>query len=275
MMNRILLLLDRKPTLSEAAFTEMMLNTLRKDGSPYRIYKSNQTSVLLAVVTQNFGDEQTVKRLAAQHFGPQWDFANDEYQEFKGPFGEQGACLVSWRSEAPDADDKRVATSQQPTAPKPSGQSVDLQLLEAAENGDSQQLKSLLDRGANLNAADEQGNTALHKAARSVRQDCCEILLTRGLSPNVANRAGKTPLDVAIELDMKMRLGATAAFGAAGTQIAQASQESMLRLLDLFKDKGANRPSRVDEKSWRLCGSKSVVEDANTTSVKKWWEFWK
>jgi hypothetical protein len=106
MMNRILLLLDRKPTLSEAAFTEMMLNTLRKDGSPYRIYKSNQTSVLLAVVgTQNFGDEQTVKRLAAQHFGPQWDFANDEYQEFKGPFGEQGACLVSWRSEAPDADD--------------------------------------------------------------------------------------------------------------------------------------------------------------------------
>lgn len=106
MMNRILLLLDHKPGIGDAIFTDLMLNTLRKDGSPYRIFKSSRTTVLLAVVgPQNFADEQNVKSLAAQHFGAQWNFLNDEYQEFQGPSGEQGACLVEWRSENTPTED--------------------------------------------------------------------------------------------------------------------------------------------------------------------------
>lgn len=55
----------------------------------------------------------------------------------------------------------------------------------------------LLAKGANVNATDGNGETALHKAAYYGNKDVIEILLTHGASINATNKNGKTPLQVA------------------------------------------------------------------------------
>jgi Ankyrin repeats (many copies) len=55
----------------------------------------------------------------------------------------------------------------------------------------------LLGAGANVNATDGDGETALHKAAYYGNSDVIEILLAHGASINATNKMGGTPLQVA------------------------------------------------------------------------------
>jgi cytohesin len=55
----------------------------------------------------------------------------------------------------------------------------------------------LLAKGANINATDGDGETALHKAAYYGNKDVVEILLAHGASINATNKNGRTPLKVA------------------------------------------------------------------------------
>jgi ankyrin repeat protein len=63
------------------------------------------------------------------------------------------------------------------------------QLLEAVENGDAASVKKLLQKGANIGAKDENGETALTKSAS--RGDCpfVALLLDRGVSAEDKNQA--------------------------------------------------------------------------------------
>jgi ankyrin repeat protein len=58
----------------------------------------------------------------------------------------------------------------------------------------------LLDRGAAARIADDEGNTALHFAARQQNPEPVRRLRAAGADPSARNKAGQTALDVAWEL---------------------------------------------------------------------------
>lgn len=60
-------------------------------------------------------------------------------------------------------------------------------------------LISLLEHGANINAADHQGETALMDAAKECSEYSVETLLANKADPTIKNKLGQTALDIAIE----------------------------------------------------------------------------
>jgi len=58
-------------------------------------------------------------------------------------------------------------------------------------------MKLLIDRGADVNAADEEGNTPLHFAARNGYPDVIGMLTVRGADILRQNKEGETPVDTA------------------------------------------------------------------------------
>ena len=60
----------------------------------------------------------------------------------------------------------------------------------------------LVERGADVNSEDEDGETPLHKAARSGKRAAAGVLLAHGAEPHRRNRKGQTAADVAEEAHM-------------------------------------------------------------------------
>jgi len=69
-----------------------------------------------------------------------------------------------------------------------------LALIEAANKGDSEVVEALFDSGADINARDEQNQTALHQAANRGHAPVVKLLLERGADVNAKNLFGQTPL---------------------------------------------------------------------------------
>jgi cytohesin len=67
----------------------------------------------------------------------------------------------------------------------------------AAWRGDTAVCKLLLARGAKPGAKDKNGNTPLHSAAHEGKVEAARLLV--GLTREVANKEGKTPMDVAFD----------------------------------------------------------------------------
>lgn len=64
-------------------------------------------------------------------------------------------------------------------------------------------MKTLIDAGADVNAANEQQMTAIHLAAQKQADRIIEYLVSRGAKLDAKNKAGKTPLDLAGKPDGK------------------------------------------------------------------------
>ena len=58
-------------------------------------------------------------------------------------------------------------------------------------------VKIILDAGADINAVNDQQNTALHLAALRGNDKVVQYLMSRGARPEVKNKQGKTPAEVA------------------------------------------------------------------------------
>lgn len=70
-------------------------------------------------------------------------------------------------------------------------------LRQAAAKGDIKQVKSLISKGADVNAKSKWGQTPLHLAARAGQKDMVELLITKGAEVNAKNKWGRTPLRIA------------------------------------------------------------------------------
>jgi hypothetical protein len=70
-------------------------------------------------------------------------------------------------------------------------------IVAAAKNGHISAVECLLDQGAQINAQDIDGNTALHTAAKLEKPVAMlRMLLLRGANPKINNGVGHTPLQV-------------------------------------------------------------------------------
>ena len=72
-------------------------------------------------------------------------------------------------------------------------------LIHASAIGTKEIAEMLLDHKADVNAADNFGNTALHRAVENRQLDIAKLLLARGANPNTQNNSGTTPLDIVDE----------------------------------------------------------------------------
>src|SRR5579862_1356626 len=75
----------------------------------------------------------------------------------------------------------------------------DPRLTQAVKNGDAGAVRSLLKNGADVNAAEADGTTALHWAADSENLEIVNLLLAAGAKATAATRYKITPLSLAAE----------------------------------------------------------------------------
>ena len=88
------------------------------------------------------------------------------------------------------------------------------ELADAAMNQDVQRLRSLLEQGANVDAPQIDGSTALHWAAHFDAIDAAQLLLEAGANVAATNRAGATPLRLAAINGSAAMIGALLEAGA-------------------------------------------------------------
>src|SRR5436190_20607403 len=71
-------------------------------------------------------------------------------------------------------------------------------LLDAARSDDRAAVSALLSQGADVNAREDDGTTALAWAATRSNKDIAELLLNAGANPNLTYELGIGPLYLAI-----------------------------------------------------------------------------
>ena len=84
-----------------------------------------------------------------------------------------------------------------PVAAKHERTQDEVALLEAAGKGDTETVKSLLDRGVNPNAKDPDGRTPLTEATYNNHTDVVKLLLHHGADVFAKKNDGQTPLTIA------------------------------------------------------------------------------
>ena len=68
-------------------------------------------------------------------------------------------------------------------------------LADLAESGDADALSAAIADGAHLDEADDEGNTATHKAAQG-EPECLRLLLSHGATVDSANAESGTPVPI-------------------------------------------------------------------------------
>lgn len=77
---------------------------------------------------------------------------------------------------------------------------LDESMLDAARYGEVDEMISLLEEGADINAcAEHSGNTACHMTSANGEEECLRALVSRGADVTVRNKAGNLPLHYAAQ----------------------------------------------------------------------------
>lgn len=118
------------------------------------------------------------------------------------------------------------------------------ELLIGASRDDVERVKELLKRGAQVNAANQDGWTPLHMAAFFGREEVARLLLQHGAHVNAANKKGMTPLHDAgdqavVRLLLKWGANVNAVDHDGETPLHFAASRGNKAVVQLLLDKGA------------------------------------
>jgi Ankyrin repeats (3 copies)/Ankyrin repeat len=94
-------------------------------------------------------------------------------------------------------------------------------------------IQTLIAAGADVEAADKNGATPLHRAVRTRSAAAVECLLDAGADPTTRNKPGSTPFHLAVQ---------DTGHGGTGNAVARAGQEAIIRI---FLSRGV-RPTLKD-----------------------------
>lgn len=90
-----------------------------------------------------------------------------------------------------------VLSWSHPAAGQTGSNSLNDRLIAAADKGDAATVRQLLDNGANIDAKNDDGETALIGAAYGGETEAVVLLLAKGANIEVRNNDGKTALKMA------------------------------------------------------------------------------
>ncbi len=149
-----------------------------------------------------------------------------------------------------------------------------LALINAANKGDSEVVEALLDSGADINARDEQNQTALHKAASRGHNSIVNLLLERGADVNAKNLFRQTALLAPVHrgsLDIvRALLGAgadvDARSGLAGQSPLLAVSSGRTKVVEALLEEGAD--VNLKGKSYHETALMLAAIAGNTATVK-------
>ncbi len=121
-------------------------------------------------------------------------------------------------------------------------------LVDAARNGDKDSLRALLQKKADVNAAEADGATALHWASYRDDREAADLLIRAGAKVNAANDLGATPLWAASQNGSVAMVGKLLEAGAnpnlallAGeTPLMVAARSGYPEIVEQLAAKGAN-----------------------------------
>jgi len=121
-------------------------------------------------------------------------------------------------------------------------------LVDAARTGDKDGLRTLIQKGANVNAADGDGTTALHWASYRDDLEGANLLLRAGAKVNAANDLGATPLwaasqngsEAMVRRLLESGANPNLALLAGETPVMVASRSGFPIVVELLIAKGAN-----------------------------------
>ncbi|KAK2798189.1 hypothetical protein FQN51_007875 [Onygenales sp. PD_10] len=128
------------------------------------------------------------------------------YQPGSPPFGEGYAIVMENDLDSVESDwgcDANLKPSNEPDVQdevRPQFDPDSLRLLDAVNEGDEYELQRLLDKGVDLQATNEHGETALHLAVINNQKSIVELLLKSGSDTEAADKGGSKPLYVAAEM---------------------------------------------------------------------------
>ena len=124
-------------------------------------------------------------------------------------------------------------------------------LCKAANDGNLAEVKRLIAAGADLNALNSYGSTALHRAAFKNRPKIAKMLLTAGADVDVNSSRGHTALH-------------------------WATQSGNAEVVKVLLDAGANpdRLNGVNKTAWELIRGRKRLEYVFEKAIEEWYEEW-
>ncbi|KAF4629184.1 hypothetical protein G7Y89_g8969 [Cudoniella acicularis] len=127
-------------------------------------------------------------------------------------------------------------------------------LICSAMNGDDEEIKRLLDGGANPSDASEEGMTSLHGAAQNGHETIVRLLLDRGAEASAAMKEGWTPLHAAtltpniaiMRLLIERGADVSAATSTGVTALHVAAERNYTDVVKLLIERGTDVLARVE-----------------------------
>jgi hypothetical protein len=137
--------------------------------------------------------KQTRESFTLYSFGV--DFDDDGGQPSKWGSGDEGGDQVFWPLEPTAGTQRQVAERKLPSGPEQ--EKLTKSLYQAIMARDIDRIKSIISKGADVNAKDRQGWTSLHTALWYGNNEMVELLISEGADVNARDDSGNTPLHFA------------------------------------------------------------------------------